>query len=49
MGFLYVADSVIPEKGGSRIRILAPVGGRVPLRAMIWGFKWPGQVVGLVG
>ncbi|GLA15806.1 cleavage polyadenylation factor subunit clp1 [Aspergillus niger] len=46
MGFLYVAD-VDAEKG--KIRVLAPVGGRVPPRAIVWGKKWPGEVVGLVG
>ncbi|PWY65265.1 hypothetical protein BO94DRAFT_629297 [Aspergillus sclerotioniger CBS 115572] len=46
MGFLYVAD-VDGEKG--KIRVLAPVGGRVPGRAIVWGKKWPGEVVGLVG
>lgn len=46
MGFLYVAD-VDSDKG--KIRILAPVGGRVPARALVWGKKWPGEVVGLVG
>ncbi|KAE8149157.1 putative mRNA cleavage factor complex II protein Clp1 [Aspergillus avenaceus] len=46
MGFLYVAD-VDNEKG--KIRILAPVGGRVPPRAIVWGKKWPDEVVGLVG
>ncbi|KAL3470919.1 putative mRNA cleavage factor complex II protein Clp1 [Aspergillus californicus] len=46
MGFLYVAD-VDSERG--KIRILAPAGGRVPSRAIIWGKKWPAEVVGLVG
>jgi polyribonucleotide 5'-hydroxyl-kinase len=46
MGFLYVAD-VDVEK--SRMRVLAPIGGRMPARALIWGKKWPGEVVGLVG
>lgn len=46
MGFLYVAD-VDVEKG--KIRVLSPVGGRVPARALIWGSKWPEEVVGLVG
>ncbi|KAE8415150.1 hypothetical protein BDV36DRAFT_285585 [Aspergillus pseudocaelatus] len=46
MGFLYVAE-VDSEKG--KIRALAPVGGRVPPRAIVWGKKWPGEVVGLVG
>lgn len=46
MGFLYVAD-VDPGRG--KIRVLAPVGGRVPPRALIWAKRWPGEVVGLVG
>lgn len=46
MGFLYVAD-VDVEKG--KIRVLAPMGGRVPPRAAVWGRRWPGEVVGLVG
>lgn len=46
MGFLYVAD-VDVEKG--KIRVLAPVGGRMPSRAVIWAKRWPGEVVGLVG
>ncbi|KAJ0425589.1 mRNA cleavage and polyadenylation factor clp1 [Aspergillus carlsbadensis] len=46
MGFLYVAD-VDSERG--KVRVLAPVGGRVPSRAIIWGKKWPAEVVGLVG
>lgn len=46
MGFFYVAD-VDADKG--KIRVLAPVGGRVPPRAMIWAKRWPGEVVGLVG
>lgn len=46
MGFLYVAD-VDVEKG--KIRVLAPVGGRMPSRAIIWAKRWPGELVGLVG
>ncbi|EPS32593.1 hypothetical protein PDE_07553 [Penicillium oxalicum 114-2] len=46
MGFLYVAD-VDADKG--KIRVLAPVGGRLPPRAMIWARRWPTEVVGLVG
>jgi len=46
MGFLYVAD--VDEKKG-KVRVLAPVGGRAPARAMIWGRKWPGELVGLLG
>ncbi|EEP80352.1 conserved hypothetical protein [Uncinocarpus reesii 1704] len=49
MGFVYVAD-VDEKKGqGGKLRVLAPVGGRVPSRAMVWGKKWPGEVVGLIG
>jgi polyribonucleotide 5'-hydroxyl-kinase len=46
MGFLYVAD-VDVDKG--KIRVLAPVGGRMPPRAIIWAKRWPGELVGLVG
>ncbi|KAJ5165787.1 hypothetical protein N7492_006083 [Penicillium capsulatum] len=46
MGFLYVAD-VDADKG--KIRVLAPVGGRMPSRAIIWAKRWPAEVVGLVG
>jgi polyribonucleotide 5'-hydroxyl-kinase len=45
MGFLYVVD--VDDKKG-KIRVLAPVGGRVPARAIMWGRKWPGEVIGLV-
>lgn len=45
MGFLYVVD--VDDKKG-KIRVLAPVGGRVPSRAMTWGRRWPGEVIGLV-
>ncbi|KAL1999799.1 hypothetical protein VTN02DRAFT_3965 [Thermoascus thermophilus] len=46
MGFVYVADV---DAARGKIRVLAPVGGRVPARAILWGRKWPGEVVGLVG
>ncbi|KAF7715595.1 mRNA cleavage and polyadenylation factor [Penicillium ucsense] len=46
MGFLYVAE-VDADKG--KIRVLAPIGGRLPPRAMIWARRWPTEVVGLVG
>lgn len=46
MGFLYVADV---DADRSKIRVLAPIGGRTPARALIWGRKWPGEVIGLVG
>lgn len=45
MGFLYVVD--VDDKKG-KIRVLAPVGGRVPPRAITWGRRWPGEVIGLV-
>jgi polyribonucleotide 5'-hydroxyl-kinase len=46
MGFVYVADVDVEKK---KLRVLAPVGGRMPAKALIWGKKWPGEVVGLVG
>jgi polyribonucleotide 5'-hydroxyl-kinase len=46
MGFVYVAD-VDVDRG--KIRVLAPVGGRIPANALVWGRKWPGEVIGLVG
>ncbi|OJD09439.1 mRNA cleavage and polyadenylation factor Clp1 [Blastomyces percursus] len=46
MGFVYVAS--VDEKK-AKIRVLAPVGGRVPSRALVWGKRWPGELVGLVG
>lgn len=46
LGFAYVAT--VDDKRG-RIHLLAPVPGRIPSRALIWGRKWPGEVVGLVG
>ncbi|KAL1996872.1 hypothetical protein VTN49DRAFT_7737 [Thermomyces lanuginosus] len=46
MGFIYVAD-VDAEK--NRLRVLAPLVGRIPAKALVWGKKWPGEVIGLVG
>lgn len=46
MGFVYVADVDVDKR---KLRVLAPVGGRMPAKALIWGKKWPGEVVGLVG
>ncbi|KAL1954361.1 hypothetical protein VTO42DRAFT_1227 [Malbranchea cinnamomea] len=46
MGFAYVA-SVDDKK--RKITLLAPVPGRIPSRALIWGRRWPGELVGLVG
>lgn len=46
IGFLYVAN--VDDKK-SKLRVLAPLGGRVPSRAIIWGRKWPGEFVGLIG
>ncbi len=37
MGFIYVAD--VDEKK-SKLKVLAPVGGRLPNKAIIWG-QWP--------
>lgn len=46
LGFLYVAD--VDEKKG-KVRVLSPVGGKIPQRAMIWGRRWPGETIGLLG
>lgn len=46
MGFAYVAN--VDDKK-RKITLLAPVPGRIPPRALIWGKKWPGELVGLVG
>lgn len=46
MGYLYVADVDEQKK---RLRILSPVGGRLPAAAMVWG-TWDGALaVGMAG
>ena len=45
MGFVYVAD--VDEKK-RKLRILAPVSGRLPARPMILG-SWPEPALSLVG
>ncbi|KAK8161067.1 Pre-mRNA cleavage complex II protein Clp1-domain-containing protein [Phyllosticta citrichinensis] len=45
LGYVYVAD--VDEAKG-QVRVLAPMGGTVPLRAMTVG-SWPEDAVGLVG
>ena len=45
MGFVYVAD--VDEKR-KKMRVLAPVTGRIPSRAVVWG-RWPEGVGDLVG
>jgi len=45
MGFVYVAE--VDEKR-KKMRVLAPVSGRMPNRAVIWG-TWPEGVGDLVG
>ena len=37
MGFIYIAD--VDEKK-NKLKVLAPAGGRLPTKAMIWG-SWP--------
>ena len=37
MGFMYVAE--VDEKK-NKLRVLAPAGGRLPNKAIIWG-PWP--------
>ena len=44
MGFLYVVDV---DEAKSRINLLAPVAGRIPNRAIVWG-PWPDEVIGMV-
>lgn len=44
MGFLYVVE--VDESRG-RMSVLAPVAGRVPERAIVWG-GWPEEIVGMV-
>ena len=45
MGFVYVAE--VDEKR-KKMRVLAPVSGRMPNRAVVWG-SWPEGVGDLVG
>jgi len=45
MGYLYVADV---DESKKRTRILSPVGGRIPAKALVWGV-WPEGVGDLVG
>ena len=44
VGFLYVVDV---DEAKSKISILAPVAGRIPNRAIVWG-RWPEEVIGMV-
>lgn len=44
MGFIYVAD--VDEKK-KKLKVLAPVGGRLPNKAVIWG-SWPEGVADLM-
>ena len=37
MGFIYIAD--VDEKK-NKLKVLAPMGGRLPNKAIIWG-SWP--------
>ncbi|KAJ9644516.1 Cleavage polyadenylation factor subunit clp1 [Coniosporium apollinis] len=45
MGYVYVADV---DEAKKKVRILAPVSGRVPPKALVWG-SWPEDVADLVG
>jgi polyribonucleotide 5'-hydroxyl-kinase len=45
VGYVYVAEV---DEAKRKIRLLSPVGGRVPSKAMIWG-SWPEEVIDLVG
>ncbi len=44
MGFIYIAD--VDEKK-SKLKVLAPLGGRLPNKAIIWG-SWPEGVSDLM-
>lgn len=44
LGYLYVAEVDVDRK---RVRVLSPVGGRLPERAVVWG-RWP-EGVGELG
>lgn len=44
VGFIYVAE--VDEKK-KKVKILAPMSGRLPVKAMIWG-SWPEDVGSLV-
>lgn len=45
MGFVYVADV---DEERKKIKLLAPVGGRLGDRPLIWG-KWPEPYFNLLG
>lgn len=45
MGFVYVAE--VDEKR-RKMKVLAPVSGRLPLRPLVWA-SWPEPAVNLVG
>ena len=45
IGFVYVAE--VDEKK-RKMRVLAPISGRVPRKAMVWGL-WPESAGDLVG
>ena len=45
LGFVYVAE--VDEKK-KKVKILAPLSGRLPTGAMVWG-RWPEGVGELVG
>lgn len=45
IGFIYVAE--VDEKR-KKLKVLAPLSGRLPNKAMIWG-AWPEGVADLVG
>jgi len=45
MGYLYIAEV---DESKKKIRILSPVGGRLPSRALVWGV-FPDGVGDLVG
>lgn len=44
IGFIYVAEVDETKK---KMKVLAPLAGRLPIQAMIWG-SWPDGISGLV-
>ncbi|KAL8760936.1 MAG: hypothetical protein Q9184_002904 [Pyrenodesmia sp. 2 TL-2023] len=45
LGFIYVAEV---DERKKKLRVLTPIGGRIPHRALIWG-SWPADIGELVG
>ena len=44
IGFIYVAEV---DEAKKKMKVLAPLAGRLPMQAMVWG-SWPDGISGLV-